>query len=371
MILEIKPLDTLFFRDGKPFNKDGDTWADTIFPPYPSTIYGALRTAWFNENIEEFEKLNKKDFDTEKDPTEKLKINNIVLKNGNDFLFPMPMDILQSKGEEEQFKRLSVANKDYLTSAGDIKLLINQEDEIYSYKNCMIPTIDFEDYLNNDISSFEKPIEDIFQLEPKVGITREIGTHSAKDGHLYRVGMLRLNNDIKIYVERRGYKRWRYTKGLDIKIYVDFEGLELKNTIFLKLGGEGKFVEANKTDKKLKIPFPKVNNNKFILYLSTPAIFEKGWIPSWIDEDKLEGTIPHTDLEVKLISATIGKPRFIGGFDMAKKEPKPMYKAVPEGSVYYFEILSGNKESLKEIHGKSVSDVYGEQGFGVCYAGKY
>ncbi len=56
---------------------------------------------------------------------------------------------------------------------------------------------------------------------------------------------------------------------------------------------------------------------------------------------------------------------------MAKKEPKPMYKAVPEGSVYYFEILSGDKNELCRIHGKSVSDIYPEQGFGICYVGKY
>lgn len=57
MIIEMKPLDTLFFRDSKPFSRGEDTWADTIFPPYPSTVYGALRTAWFKQNIKEFEYL--------------------------------------------------------------------------------------------------------------------------------------------------------------------------------------------------------------------------------------------------------------------------------------------------------------------------
>ena len=57
MILELQPLDTLFFRDGKPFNKGEENWADAIFPPFPATIYGALRTAYFNEHIEIFEKL--------------------------------------------------------------------------------------------------------------------------------------------------------------------------------------------------------------------------------------------------------------------------------------------------------------------------
>jgi len=47
MRIEIKSFDTLFFRDGKPFTMSEDNWADGIFPPPPSVIYGALRAAYF------------------------------------------------------------------------------------------------------------------------------------------------------------------------------------------------------------------------------------------------------------------------------------------------------------------------------------
>lgn len=43
-IIEIQALGTLFFRDGKPFTMGAETYAEGIFPPLPSTIYGALRT---------------------------------------------------------------------------------------------------------------------------------------------------------------------------------------------------------------------------------------------------------------------------------------------------------------------------------------
>ena len=49
MRIRIKALDTLFFRDGKPFTSGEETWADGTFPPYPSVLYGALRT-WFITN---------------------------------------------------------------------------------------------------------------------------------------------------------------------------------------------------------------------------------------------------------------------------------------------------------------------------------
>ncbi|MEN3047138.1 MAG: type III-B CRISPR module-associated Cmr3 family protein, partial [Candidatus Hydrothermales bacterium] len=42
--IKLIPNDTLFFRTGRPFTMGSENWSDVIFPPYPSTIYGALRT---------------------------------------------------------------------------------------------------------------------------------------------------------------------------------------------------------------------------------------------------------------------------------------------------------------------------------------
>ena len=47
MHISIKPFDCLFVRDGKPFSMGDEVWASGIFPPPPSVVYGALRTAWF------------------------------------------------------------------------------------------------------------------------------------------------------------------------------------------------------------------------------------------------------------------------------------------------------------------------------------
>lgn len=354
MILELEPLDTLFFKDGKPFSMGEETWAETIFPPYPSTIYGALRTAWFNENIKEFEKLDKEDFNSKKDPTIQLKIKNIFIKKGNEFLFIIPRDILCNKNKK--FQRLKL-EESFLSSVNNVKLLMNPEDEIFSYESIWISLIQIKKYLSNNlkvkyISNISKS-NNIFEYESKVGIARDRIKHSAKDGHLYRVNMLRLKEEVKIYV--------------------DFEGLKFKNLNFLKLGGEGKYVKVFINNKKNEINIPTLDiEKKFLIYLSTPAIFKKGWLPDWIDENTLEGIIfKNLNLKVKLITVAIGKPKFIGGFDIAEGKPKPMYKAVPEGSVYYFEIIEGDKDILKKIHGKSISDIYPEQGFGICYIGKY
>jgi len=87
------------------------------------------------------------------------------------------------------------------------------------------------------------------------------------------------------------------------------------------------------------------------------------------DKETLTGK--YSGLKLRLLTASIGKPLNIGGFDMKERKPKPMYKAVPAGSVYYFEITEGDIQKVFEIFNqKAISDLYPEQGFGMAYVGK-
>lgn len=45
--IRFTPVDTLFFRDGSPFNREElQSNVNTIFPPSPTTLAGAIRAAW-------------------------------------------------------------------------------------------------------------------------------------------------------------------------------------------------------------------------------------------------------------------------------------------------------------------------------------
>ena len=56
---------------------------------------------------------------------------------------------------------------------------------------------------------------------------------------------------------------------------------------------------------------------------------------------------------------------------MLKGRPKPMKRAVPAGSVYYFELLEGDLEKVKDLmHCRSISEYNAEQGFGISFVGR-
>ena len=159
-----------------------------------------------------------------------------------------------------------------------------------------------------------------------------------------------------------------------LSFLVEFDGLGLPEKGLLKLGGEGKAVSYANINSLHEIVCPDISN-QFKLVLTTPAFFKNGWLPSWIDEKTLQGELK--GIKLKLLVAAVGKPQYIGGWDMKNNRPKPMRKAVPAGSVYYFEILDDDIDGskLQEIHGTAISDNwddidYQSQGYGIAYLGK-
>jgi len=358
MIIKINPLDTLFFRDGKPFTMGEDTWSNSIFPPYPTTIYGALRSAYFAMHIDKFEKANEED-----DPTKNLRIKGIFLKVTEEYFFPLPMDCVKKKDSKEGdgFILHTELAKGFISNYPKLEklLIISSEnnEKVENVKNGILSKLDFEEYLKGEtnIITYSK-IDNYLIDEPKIGIARSSQTHSSQEGMLYRVDMKRLENN----------------KSEKINIVVDFEGLDLPEEGLMKLGGEGKAVRYSKhNEQDITINFPqfKEDTKQFKIVLTTPAIFKNGWLPNWIGENTLEGE--YNGLKLKLLTAAIAKPVNIGGFDIKGRKPKPMYKAVPAGSVYYFELISGNIEEVKNsFHKKAISDAYPEQGFGIAYVGK-
>jgi CRISPR-associated protein Cmr3 len=108
---------------------------------------------------------------------------------------------------------------------------------------------------------------------------------------------------------------------------------------------------------------------RFKLYFATPAISANGWLPCWLDVQSLRGQWDNVD--VQLIAAAVGKPQAIGGRDLARNSHRYIRRAVPAGSVYFFETGASDDEVLAAFDGQCVSDLETDAriGFGLCYVG--
>lgn len=376
MLIEVSALDTLFFRDGKPFIMGENHWTDSIFPPSMSTIYGALRTAYFSQNIEVFEKLQaNNELNTDKDPTRKLEIKKLFYRinksNNAGFYYSMPLDLVSLKNKSEEGKKYEEKNKKYKVkqlkirennyiNSNPLKYLLYYDQYIENITDGLIDKYRITDYIKGKAKKIEVcKISDYFLSEPKVGIgiDKKIGT--SKESRLYRIDLKRLK---------------------DVSLIVEFEGIEIEEKGVIRLGGEGKYVSysecgmlrniSNPFDTKLEEYLKNQIDSRFKVSLLTPAIFEKGWLPRWINIDGY--TYENEKFKIRLVAAAVGKHTLIGGFDMAKNRPKPMVKAVPSGSTYYFEVLKGDpKDIIEQFHMKSISDVMRKEGYGISFVSKW
>lgn len=351
MQIEITPFDTLFFRDGKPFSMGDEVWASGLFPPPPSVLYGALRTSYFAslpDQIGLAAGFFASDEQKGQDPTRKLQITGFALKHGeDDRYFPVPADLIRTKEKPRPVLLSRTPNP--INSSGKLREILGTSELSEAYPTgSMISFGNMRDYLaERPVNQFTILPPSFFRIsESKTGIARSSTTGSAKEGHLYRVEMARMEKKVSFLCE--------------------YKNLEL-DTNLIKLGGEAKAVSIQNSERNILPTAGGMKNNLFKLYLSTPAIFSQGWLPSWINPETMEGTLPQSQVHVKLIAAAIGKATNLGGFDMQKRKFKPMKRAVPAGSTYYFESLQGENPSY--IHGKSISDYLPEQGFGIAFLG--
>lgn len=338
MTIEIEALDTLIFQDGKPFEKSNDSWGSSLVLPTPSTLYGALRATYFAKYPNKLSKANEDD-----DPTQNLTINFIGLQYQGNLLFSLPKDCVHLNN-----KVVTLNLEENILTNAPLKYIFSSKEEVDSLNSAYLKKSNFQRYLYcKNIGSFET--EDSFiTREGKIGIGLNKQTKTTQEGLLYRVEMLRY---------------------IDLKIVVDFDGLDIENSGLMRLGGEAKGATYQQVEKLDMPVIGKLSNNSFKLSLLTPAIFNNGWYPDWIAKES-DFIGEYKGFKLKLIATAIGKHQSIGGFDIKKREPKKMMKAVPRGSVYYFEILEGDKNKVIETFNLSqISDIKKEEGYGLVIVG--
>ena len=405
----MEPLDVLLFRDGRPFSAGTDSRASSMFPPTPVTFYGALRTSgMINESFNftptgpvKPESVQHSELGTAEMPGD-MEICHFSLarREGENvkLLFPLPANILLNKNwVPDDANQIPVrydvqpaASKASGNSQGSISTLMrpnnfdttSQDNKLLPISNFPLPTMRFlwsmpeeedwfaskelwldmeqiQQYLSNEpITELDK-YKSILVKEPRSS-TKLGSTGTAEDAMLYSVEFLRLRDQI-------GF-------ALSVK-----NATSLANgNVVVRIGGEARSVAMQTASFSLIDPNTRAaiqqglkNSGKFVIYLRTPALFENGWYPDFIRAD---GTGVFRNTKVSLVGASLGRAINLGGWDLVKRRPKLARKAVPAGSVFFFEIegalteefgLQPFSSSLYEEPGSE----YRKQGLGQYFLG--
>jgi len=373
MLIKITPIDSLLFRDGKPFTSGDSHNASSIFPPKPSVFAGFIRSKILMENfdgdIENTWKKLENEIGYKNEKYGKLNIKAIFLNKDNEYYLQSPLDLVKEKrveenkeNEEKKEKKISVLtpkklNLDCKTDVAIDSLPFSpKEVKFAEQESGFISIKNLEKYLlgENDISLNHKC--DFVESEPRVGIEIEKDRKTTKEGRLYSVEFL------------------RFKKNCSFSVLLDEINFGNKGIYFM--GGEKRQVfcekcEKENSDKILSNDFisklkNKIRQNKKIkVLLITPSYNEinKGNI----EPEKLKNLLK--DIGVTFVSACI-KTEDIGGFDIEKGQPKPIEKLISSGSVFYYELNDNNKiDDLIKLNFKSISSKDSELGYGKILIG--
>lgn len=156
---------------------------------------------------------------------------------------------------------------------------------------------------------------------------------------------------------------------------------------FWRIGGEGRFASAGPLPAvALGVPDGLLRNwdeSRYLrLVLATPARFETGWRPDWLeakpheDSYRFEGNLPRLGRPVTLRAAFLDRAWWTSGWDLANRCPKPSVACVAAGSVYYIESLA-ESFTTDEIRSLWLGSIQGEKdpmardGFGLMLPGAW
>lgn len=360
MKLQITPLDTVFFRDGRPFSMGEESFAEGIFPPLPSTVRGSLRSHWISSQLEN------KDLGILIKDSASVRLNFFSLGISGKPVFPAPFDLFFPEGvtDDTTFTRaasaMEVISKSNLPASSCPEevtsiFLARANGKTSSVSNYLIGLDEFKRYLEGGgTDKIElRPLGDYLLKEHKIGIGRSNELHRTNEGQLFRLIANRFSDGF-------GKK-----EALSMLVDVEVGGKHasaFSSLSALTMGGERRAVISNQHSFELPASV-KIKNAEllFKVYLATPAPLED-WHPTKILQKNFQG--------VTLIAAAVGKPISIGGWDLDLMKPKPMRKAIPPGSTYLFK--AGSQDQIGKIiqtyHGKSICPVpFDLDGLGICF----
>ena len=351
---ELDPLDTLFFRDGRPFaaGETGQMEVEGNFPPPPSTVAGALRA----------ELARSLGWDGSSDGWDLvagqlgrglnlggLEFFGPYLLKGTDMLLPAPLALVQEDQANGAISRLTPGDR-IDSDLGPARFPSRKEPgKAEPLSKAWLTLTGMQEFLAGGLPKTDQVImsDQLFQRERRVGIRRDDQSRTTGEDSLYQTAH---------YRPQRG-----------VKIAAGLSGWEGELGQLLTLGGESRMSWAVALPGGLAMPGPvelvpdpdgKVH---YLIYLLTPTNVDGGRKPNEPLAEEVPGTV---------ISACIDRPWLIGGWDSAKNKPLPLQTYYRAGTVFFMEAQAGEIDQIQRLHrGKIGSNQ--PFGFGQILIGKW
>lgn len=366
-------MDTLFFRDGSPFNagESDSRGIKSSFPPAMATVQGAIRTAlavslgWTRGSRWPEEVLGSND------NIGPLKLIGpyLALAAGRDieFLYPFPATVVKHK---EGFAFMAPNEASVVTDLMTETQLTSglHVEEVENTGGLWLTTTGLEKILSGGQPAGNDwhYSGSLWHDESRIGIRLDRSTGTVvQEGGLYALTHIRPTRGLRIAVS---------VSGIEEKLYQS-----VPQTI--PLGGESRMAKISILDAISFLPGVPVLTTEhgkvnFTVTLITPGMFAhleadggKGFESS---REEVVKVIREGPLEGfgSCISACIPKLSQVGGWDIANRRPRPLRPVIIPGATWFYRVAANRVDEIASLHGSQVG-LDTDYGYGQIVIGRW
>jgi len=348
MYLRITPVDSWFFRDGRPFHL-GEATSDVggLFPPSAFTVVGAIRAhlarsmGWREGKwSEEICRVLGDGYDLAG-----LRFRGPLLcregDRGPEMLYPAPLNLLGKRNDSGYEMRLLRPGEEVECDLGRVRLPTAEKIDGMKQLSGYVNGDQLKQVLRGEVPEGRViPREELWGTEYAVGLERERDTRTAKEAHLYSINRIRLVRGVHLIMDVEG---------------IDEGLLEKLDGAVMPIGGEGRMgcvemLSPGKGVSEIRQEIGPIDGRvRFTLVHITPAFLGRWPRPG--------ESIPGVPGEV--VSACVGRALRIGGWDSVNRRPVELKPFIPPGSVWFCE---AEADELNDV--MSVSRIGEYTGFG-------
>jgi CRISPR-associated protein Cmr3 len=323
-----EPVDTWFFRDGTVFDR-GTTTATGIasgFPPAVATLQGAVRASLAEVNGWSLAEAPHWPHGLgHPESPGPLRFTGPLLQHRGEWHWPAPRLWWEAPGGTLRRMRLGPPVR---TDLGTVRLPLPERD--HTLVTGWIPVSEFTRVLG-DPTYIPRILPSTARREPHVGIARQ--DRKAVDGALYVAQHVRLEPTWALGV---------LVEGMPDDVMVPSDSL-------IKLGGEGRLARVHVVDPPPLLPeVPELVGSEgataYLVTLLTSGRYEN---PAGVAKCGPPG------LPGRVMGASVGPAERVGGFDLQRRQPRPLVSQVPAGSTWFVEAVAKDLEAARALHGRT------------------
>jgi len=395
-------IDSWFFREARSHDAVGVTQLATMFPPPQATVLGAARHL-IGTSMEvdwgRFSRGQQPAVEKVIGRSDDLGCLNVVdyrlvhcpSQGSEQHLYPVPAALLQAADSAQDGKECGASSLVRLQVGAPVRsdlgyCCLPQLPEHYetarNLDNHWITAQGLSQWLQGGLPdsasliSLEQPGEDstpLVSYESRLGIARNNRSRTVTSGLLYQTTHVRLADELK----------------LDLVLDGVPAGLQLAGPQphTVRLGGEGRpaSVDISTVENPALLANNLATDDRWLVIMLTSAgDFATGdgegadWCLPGCAAVTLDnglhcyqGALPELPgVQLRIHSAALGRAVRQGGWDLARRQPKPVRSLVPAGSCYYCEVVEGSAaDVIAQINRGIRTGKQQTQGLGQLLAG--